>query len=149
MRTFAKIIPSVRHIFFSCLCLAQGSLPAEVAGDEGLGKRVHAHMVIGDYTAACSEAFVGLQSHPDSKILWQAYLRALAKAGDEKVLMVNWRLFVKKFPGESCNREMLECLAWAVLENGAVLPLRVSALFLCSAPILARMPKALFCCDRG
>ncbi|MBA3817011.1 MAG: HEAT repeat domain-containing protein [Parachlamydiaceae bacterium] len=104
----------------SCLCIISGNLSAEIINEEQLTKRVHAHMVIGDYSEACNEAFVGLQTYPASKILWQAYLRALAKAGDEKGLMANWRLFIKKFPGEACNREMLECLAWAVIENGSI-----------------------------
>lgn len=114
MSTFLKII------LLTYLCVVQGNLLASLHGDEEIKKRVHAHMIIGDYATACSEAFIGLQSYPDSKILRQAYLRALAKAGDEKVLMANWRLFIKKFPEESCNREMLECLAWAVIENGTV-----------------------------
>lgn len=105
-------------IFLSVFCLASGRLSARVCNDEELSKRVNAHMVIGDFASACNEAFVGLQSYPNSKNLWQSYLRALAKAGDEKILMANWRLFIKKFLEESNNREILECLAWAVIENG-------------------------------
>lgn len=105
-------------VILSCFCIVLGNLQAGITSDEELSKRVHAHMVIGDYPAACNEAFIGLQSYHDSKILRQAYLRALAKAGDEKALMANWRLFIKEFPEESCNREILECLAWSVIENG-------------------------------
>jgi HEAT repeat protein len=105
-------------VVLGCLSIFLDNLVAEIINDEIFCKRVHAHIVIGDYNTACSEAFVGLQTYPDSKILFEAYLKALAKAGDEKALMVNWHLFMKKFPDEACNREMLECFAWAVIENG-------------------------------
>lgn len=110
-------------VFFLCLylaCLSEGTLFAEMPSN-GIqwGKRVQAHIVVGDNLSACNEGFLGLQRFPDSKILWQAYLRALAKARDEKALLSNWRLFATKFPEERCNREILESLAWAVIENGA------------------------------
>lgn len=104
----------------TALCLILGHLSAQTINEEELGKKIHAHMVIGDFSSACNEAFIGLQSYPNSKLLRQAYLRSLAKSGDEKALMANWRCFVKEFPEESCNKEILECLAWAVIENGAV-----------------------------
>lgn len=106
-------------LILSTFCLLISPLWSEILTDEAVSKRVHAHMVLGDFSSACSEAYSGLQAYPDSKILRPAYIRALAKAGDEKVLMSNWRQYINKFPEESCNRDMLECLAWAVLENGS------------------------------
>lgn len=103
-------------IFILCLFIAQGY----ALTDEQYGQRVKAHMVVGDNISACYEAYAGLQAYPQSKILWMTYLRALAKAGDEKTLMAHWRLLSEKFPEERTNRELLECLAWAVIEKGSV-----------------------------
>lgn len=88
--------------------------------EEVVVRRMHAHMIVGDFPAACSDAHAALQYYPQSKAVWQGYLRALAKAGDEKALMASWRLFVGRFPEESSNRAMLECLAWCSLEKGAI-----------------------------
>lgn len=87
---------------------------------EQLVKRVQAHLVIGDAPSACEEAYAGLQAYPDSKLLWQAYIRTLAKVGDEKGMMRAWHEYVARFPEEAENREILECLAWAVIEKGTV-----------------------------
>ena len=83
-----------------------------------LNKRINAHLIIGDYNTACDEAFQGLQAFPNSKRLWQAYLLALAKTKDEKTLMVKWSCFVELFPEEKNNKEILEGLAWAVIDKG-------------------------------
>lgn len=106
--------------FFITLGAMLPTVLGAVSDDELIAKRVHAHMIIGDHQSACSEAFAGLHRYSGSKTLWQAYLRALAKAGDEKVLMFNWRIFIEKFPDERADREVLECLAWAAIEKGAV-----------------------------
>lgn len=82
-------------------------------------KRIHAHLVIGDYQTACSEAAAALHQYPESKALWIACLKALAKSGDEKSMMSYWKAFIERYPEERENREILECLAWAVIEKGA------------------------------
>lgn len=94
--------------------------PAEALSPEQIDKRVNAHLVIADYPSACQEAVLGIQQYPQSKTVWIACVRAYAKAGDEKAMMTTWRSFVEKFPEERENREVLECLAWAVIDKGAV-----------------------------
>jgi HEAT repeat protein len=112
-------------ILFST-AIAEGAI-----SPEQLEKRVHAHLIIADYPTACQEAMRGVCQYPNSKTVWLAYLRALAKAGDEKAMMANWKIFTEKFPEERNNREMLEHFAWAVINKGAYSPspqLRVIAL---------------------
>jgi HEAT repeat protein len=84
-----------------------------------LDKRIHAHLLIGDYQTACYEATSALQQYPHSKPLWIACLKALAKAGDEKAMMNYWNAFVAWFPEESENREVLEEMAWSIIDKGA------------------------------
>ncbi|MEI8366441.1 MAG: HEAT repeat domain-containing protein [Parachlamydiaceae bacterium] len=98
--------------FFPLIGIEEPPTPARI------NKRVNSHVVIGDYTAACDEAAAGLQRYPHSKLVWEAYLRALATAGDEKNMMSQWKVFVGIFPEEKDNREMLECMAWAVINKG-------------------------------
>jgi HEAT repeat protein len=88
--------------------------------EESIVKRVHAHLLIGDVLSACSEARSGLQLYPGSKIVGNALIRALAKKGEEKAMMGQWQRFIEKFPEECENRELLECLAWSIIENGAL-----------------------------
>ncbi len=117
----AVLMPSVTlRLCLSVLILSVGQVAA--ATEEQIDKRVHAHMVIGDYPSASSEAQKGLELFPSSKILRESYIRALAKAGDEKEMMVQWHLYIKDFPDECGNREILERLAWAVIDKGATSP---------------------------
>ena len=104
---------------FSLLSTGLYAASETIPEDELIGKKVHAHMIIGDHQSACSAAYAGLSRYPSSKTLWHVYLRALAKAGDEKALLSNWRFFVDKFPEEKIDREVLEFLAWAAIDKGA------------------------------
>lgn len=85
---------------------------------EQLEKRAHAHLIIEDYPSACNEALLSVYQYPDSKTVWLSYLHTLAKAGDEKAMMSNWKLFTAKFPEEKNNRNILEDFAWAVIDKG-------------------------------
>jgi HEAT repeat protein len=110
----------VLSIFFVCIILSVSLLALEnLSSEEALVKRVYAHLTIKDYDGACKEARAAARSYPDSKSIRQATIKALAKAGDEKSMSNHWRILVKKFPEEHSNRELLECMAWGVLERGA------------------------------
>lgn len=94
-------------------------LPLEGIPPEQIDKRINAHLLIADYPGACWEAYRGLQEYPGSKALWLAYVRALAKAGEENTMMSAWKAMLHHFPEEQCNRNILESLAWAVIDQGA------------------------------
>lgn len=105
--------------FLTLVFLLLSSLPLN-ADEETVLKRVNAHMVIGDFSSACQEAMNGLHQYPEAKPLWLSYIRALSKTRDEKTLIAHWSIFVEHFPAERQNREILECLAWAVIDNGSL-----------------------------
>lgn len=114
-------MPILLAILFPCLFFSAIAEAADsgILSAENLDKRINAHLIISDYQTACNDALWGIYQYPDSKAVWLAYLRALAKAGDEKAMMANWKYFTEKFPEERANREILECLAWAVIDKGA------------------------------
>lgn len=95
------------------------ALPIEsVLSPEQIEKRVHAHLIISDYHSACHEALWGVTQYPNSKAAWLCYLHALAKAGEEKAMIANWKLFKTKYPKEAINQELMEDFAWAVIHKG-------------------------------
>ncbi|MEI8125731.1 MAG: HEAT repeat domain-containing protein, partial [Parachlamydiaceae bacterium] len=104
-------------VFLPLFVLAVGAYTGDIS-QEQIDRRVNAHIVIGDYTSACYEAAFGLQQYPQSKIVWRSYLRALAKAGDEKEMMAQWKAFIALYPEEKEDREILESMAWAVIDKG-------------------------------
>lgn len=110
-------MPIALLVFFALFLFP--SIASSAISDENISKRVHAHMTIGDFQSASEEARNGVQQYPHSKLLWQAYIKALAKSGDEKMMMAQWHQFIEKFPEERNNHEILECLAWSVIEKGA------------------------------
>lgn len=108
----------LKHLFFYSFIFAQFSVLSAIT-EEQIAKRVHAHIVIGDYLSACQEACAALQQFPRSKLVWQSYLKGLAKTGNEKVLMSQWRCFVDIFPEARDDRDILESLAWSVIVKGS------------------------------
>lgn len=87
--------------------------------EEQCAKRVHNHIIVRDYSSAVDEAALGLKKYPQSKMLWQSSIRALAKAGDDKAVLNQWKSYVSLFPDESSNRELLEALAWGLVNKGS------------------------------
>ena len=85
-------------------------------------RRIFALLTIKDYLQASLEAEQLVRSQPDSKIAWQAYIKALAQSGEEKKLVGAWGEYLSQFPEDSSNREMLETIAWGVIEKGANSP---------------------------
>lgn len=96
-----------------CLCAVSGWSSPDI-----ITQRIDSHIIIGDYSNACNEASQGLQRYPHSKDLWLGYIRACAKSGDEKAMMKAWKGYSDLFPEDRNNREILECMAWAVIEKG-------------------------------
>lgn len=82
-------------------------------------RRVQAHLLIQDSSGACKEAAEGLKQHPRDTILWEAYIRSLAKAGNEKEMMSAWEHYVAIYPKAYENRKLLEDMSWGVIEKGA------------------------------
>ena len=103
-------------IFFNISSL---SAISSISSEDYITKRVYAHIVIGDYPSACAEARSGIIQQPNSKLLREAFIRSLAKAGEEKEMIAQWHFYIQQWPEEVDNRDILECLAWAVIGKGA------------------------------
>ncbi len=90
-----------------------------VFADEQAVKDVHAHLAIKDIVSACEEARLGIERDTGDKALWEVYIKALAKAGDEIEMIRAWRSYTEHFPEEAANHEMIESMAWGVIENAS------------------------------
>lgn len=90
-----------------------------LSGDEQAVKDVYAHLAIKDIHSACEEARLGTINDPQDKAIWEVYIKALAKAGDEKEMLSVWRSYVERFPSEASNHEIIECMSWGVIENAS------------------------------
>lgn len=103
-------------LFTSCLF---GGLDHLYGSEEKVAERIHAHILVRDYASACQEAKEGVAQHSESRVLWEAWLQALAKKGDEKETGTVWNQYLERFPDGCSRRDLLEHLAWGVIENGA------------------------------
>ena len=90
-----------------------------LAPDEKIAQRVYAHMAIQDLLSACEEAQLGLSQYPGSRPLQEAYIKALAKAGDEKTLWKSWKSYTSQFPEAVKDRDLLEAMAWGTISTGS------------------------------
>jgi HEAT repeat protein len=110
---FSPLLPLLFCIFllFSFGNLLSIPNPAE---------RIYAHILIHDYATACEEAIQLLKANPRSETLWAAYIKALAKNGDEKGMNAAWMHYISLCPHDSENREILEAMAWGVIEQASL-----------------------------
>ena len=96
------------------------SLSTADSGEAYFLKRIHAHLLLQDSAAACQEACLSLQLSPHSKALNEAYIKALAQAGDETRMIAAWKNYARLFPEEARdNHDLQECMAWGIIANGA------------------------------
>lgn len=105
------------RIFFVFFLFSLQSIYSQ--NDNDFVKLINAHIRIRDYSSAIDEAQQALHLFPHSKPLWNVYIRALAKKGDEKEMISVWNNYVEVFPEEKENRELTEILAWGVLEHAS------------------------------
>jgi HEAT repeat protein len=82
-------------------------------------KAVQAHIRIKDYPSAHEEAVEALHQYPHSKGLWEAYIKVLAKQGQEKEMISVWKDYVEVFPEAKENRELTETLAWGIIDHAS------------------------------
>jgi HEAT repeat protein len=82
-------------------------------------KKVHSYLTVRDYQSASETARDALKQSPENQKLWEAYLQALAKCGEESQMMKAWGKYTDLFPQELHNRHLLECMAWGIIEKGS------------------------------
>src|SRR5262249_36385030 len=56
---------------------------------------------------------------PHSKTLWETYIKVLAKQGKENEMISTWEDYVEAFPEERTNRQLVETLAWGVIDHAS------------------------------
>ncbi len=107
-------------LFSSVLC---GICPIQAyanSQEEPAVKRVYAHLRINDFNSAVREAKGHLEKLPDSKALQAAYIRALCAQGNETEAWEEWQKVLKGDETQATSRQMLEVIAWGVLNKGEV-----------------------------
>lgn len=86
-------------------------------------RRIYANLAIKDYETACHEGQLARQYYEDCKLIWEASIKAEAKACHEKEMIALWTQYLKKFPEEKDNRELLESMAWCIVDQGTQSPI--------------------------
>jgi HEAT repeat protein len=87
--------------------------------EELLARRIQAHLSIRDDTVAIEEAQRALLLYPHSIPIHEGYIRALARSGEEKKLLQAWSVYVQQFPSKAMNRELIEEMAWGILQKAS------------------------------
>lgn len=82
-------------------------------------KRINAHLLIYDPNSACEEARQGLSEHPSYVGLWEHYIKALARQGNEKSMARAWQEYAKLAPKPYENHELIEEMAWCTIKQGS------------------------------
>ncbi len=82
-------------------------------------KTINAHLYIKDFASAQEEAVDALYLFPHSKPLWRAYIKVLARQGNEKEMITAWHDYVQVFPEEKLNQELTEVLAWGIINHAS------------------------------
>lgn len=87
--------------------------------EERLCRRIRAHMVLCDHAAAVEEARQSLRAYPDSLLLHECYIQALANSCEEKLQILAWEDYIRRFPEKKLNRPLIEEMAWGVLKKAS------------------------------
>lgn len=103
----------MRVLYF--LCLLSFFLHAN---EEEVLHRIEAHLLIEDGYSALKEARNYLEKHPDSKKIWEGYIRTLTALHQEGEAIQTWKQFHKSF-SQKTSQDLLEEISWAVLYRGA------------------------------
>ena len=107
-----KFIFALAALCITSFCLAESSI------ERAILKRIYAHLHVQDPSSACLEAQEALHVNPHSISLHEAYLKALAQAGDDKNLHAAWLRYSHLFPEEAKNNfDLHEHLAWGVINK--------------------------------
>ncbi len=81
-------------------------------------KRIFAYQLLQDDHSAAIEGEKALKEWPGSRPLWQAYIKALAKGGEERGVNAAFTQYCAKFETPYADRDLLESMAWGVIAKG-------------------------------
>lgn len=111
---------SIRYLIVFLISITAHCHASESPSEESVVNRIRAHLLIKDPESACAEARIALQTYPKSNILWQAYIKALAKANHENEMMAAWNTYCAIDQSAYQNREIMEAMAWSVISTGSL-----------------------------
>jgi HEAT repeat protein len=103
-------------IFVLIACAEEG-IALSSQEEERLVRRIQAHLTVNDYSSAVKEAQQAIELDSNSLPLYEGYIRSLAKMGDERKMVQTWEVYTQRFPDQALNRELIEDIAWGVLEK--------------------------------
>lgn len=104
----------------SCLIFLLFFFSFPLAGsEEDVANRIYAYLNIRDPFGACQEAIQGLKEYPGSVKIWEAYIKALSKRGDEQGLLGAWDAYRKLEPKNPPKSEVLENVSWGIIKAGS------------------------------
>lgn len=143
--TFDSIPSLIQRILLLLVFLVTKTLCAQ----DGLARNVYAALTIQDSAMACEIARQGLELDPHSKPLWESYIKALAKSGEEVQMLRAWKEYVKLYPQDVHRREVLESMAWGVIDKGAKSHSPVIRIFALLAAFFSQDAKGVELLARG
>lgn len=121
-RLGAKQLLTILFFLFSCFATLFSQEYSQAI--ESHLKRLHAHLIISDFSTACQEARQALKLYPQHKLLIELSIKAFAQAGDEKEMWDCWNHYHTSFPKEALeNDEIHEAMAWGTIKKGSKSPL--------------------------
>ena len=88
-----------------------------ISEEEGV-RRIQAHFLIDDHASALREAEEFYEAFPNSRAIASVYIKALSANGLEERALECWTSLQKKHPDLINDRNLLEELAWGVLQKG-------------------------------
>ncbi len=103
-------------LFIATLLIAfplESALPAE-----DMLRRMSAHLLLEDYENAIEEGKKAVAAYPDSFLIYEAYIKSLAKGGKSHEVYDEWAKFSKKFPERAYQSDLLEEICFGIVEKG-------------------------------
>lgn len=105
--------------YIFCILSLLTLLNAPIWTDEASHKKAWAHLILSDPRAALSEIEAALNNSSDKKTLLRTKILCLAALQNESALLRSYNEYLKEYPEEEHDAELLEAVCWAILRKGA------------------------------
>lgn len=116
---------------------------AAMLSEAQYAKRIQAHLMINDPQAALTEAQQGIDAYPDSKQLMEEHIKVLARMGRDKEMLNAWKALTQHFPDETNNHQIIEIMAWGVIQEAARSPSPITRVFAMLGAFFAQDAKSV------
>lgn len=120
-----------------------------IASVEESGRRVDAHLIIGDVGLAVKESESLVQSYPEAELAQILHIKALSKTGDAHKMMGAWQAFAKQFPDKAYQREIVETICLGILQKGCESESLLPRLIALLAIARTELPEAVSWIKKG